>query len=274
MSRISGRAILAGVVGQPIDHSLSPAIHNGWLDAAGVDGTYAAFGPKDADGFNALLNAGRAGLIAGVNVTAPFKEQAFAACDRVSEAARLVKSANILVFKDGQIHGDSSDGRGVINALSEQAPTLQIEGAKVVLLGAGGASRAAAGALVTAGARVSVLNRTKERAQALADDLGGLVTVADSEAETYDADLVINALSVPPTYDVRRLKPTAVVMDMTYKPLITPFLQSGRNHGLMVVDGLAMLIGQAVPSFEAFFAQTPPSIDIRSTILTLLGEAR
>ena len=272
MSRISGGVILAGVVGQPVRHSLSPAIHNGWLEAAGIDGTYAAFGPEDAQGFEALLAAGRAGLIAGVNVTAPFKEQAFGACDHVSEAARLVRSANILVFRDGKIWGDSSDGRGVLNALSEQAPKLVLEGAKVVLLGAGGASRAAAGALVEAGAHVWVLNRTRERAQALADDLGGRILIADQEAQTYDADLIINALSVAPTYDVARLKPQAVVMDMTYRPLITPFLQTARDRGLGIVDGLAMLIGQAVPSFEAFFGQTPPPVDIRSEILTLLGE--
>lgn len=273
MSRITGRVILAGVVGQPVSHSLSPAIHNGWLEAAGIDGTYGAFGPKDAAGFDALLAAGRAGLIAGVNVTAPFKEQAFAACDRVSNAAQLVRSANILVFRDGLIHGDSSDGLGVLNALSEQAPALKLDGARVVLLGAGGASRAAAGALVEAGATVVILNRTRERAQALADDLGGRVGVAETEAQTDDADLVINALSVPPTYDLSRLKPQAVVMDMTYRPLITPFLQAARARGLITVDGLAMLIGQAVPSFEAFFGQRPPSLDIRSTVLSLLGEA-
>lgn len=272
MSRISGKVIVAGVVGQPVAHSLSPAIHNGWLEAAGIDGTYAAFGPRDAAGFQALLDAGRAGLIAGVNVTAPFKEQAFAACDAVSEAAALVKSANILVFKDGQILGDSSDGRGVLNALSEQAPKLDLSEAKVVLLGAGGASRAAAGALVEAGAKVSVLNRTRERALILASDLGGRIDVAESEAETYDADLVINALSVPPVYDLSQVKSGAAVMDMTYRPLITPFLKAAQDRGLTVVDGLAMLIGQAVPSFEAFFGQSPPALDIRQTVLTLLGE--
>lgn len=272
MSRISGRVKLAGVVGQPIGHSLSPAIHNGWLEAAGIDGTYAAFGPKDAAGFEALLAAGRAGLITGVNVTAPFKEQAFADCDQVSDAAQLVRSANILVFKDGAIHGDSSDGRGVLNALTEQASALSLDGAKVVVLGAGGASRAAAGALVEAGAKVSILNRTRERAQVLADDMGRRVDVADTEADTYDADLVINALSVPPTYNLSQLKAGAVVMDMTYRPLITPFLQAARDRDLTIVDGLAMLIGQAVPSFEAFFGQSPPSLDIRRTVMDLLGE--
>ena len=142
----------------------------------------------------------------------------------------------------------------------------------MVLLGAGGASRAAAGALVEAGAKVSVLNRTRARAEALAADLEGLVTVADSEDETYDADLVINALSVRPTYDVSRLKPTAVVMDMTYRPLIAPFLSDARAQVLTIVDGLAMLIGQAIPSFEAFFGQVPPELDVRSTLLTYLGE--
>ena len=263
---------MTGVVGQPVGHSLSPAIHNRWLDAAGIDGLYGAFAPRDEAGFDALVAAGRAGLLSGVNVTAPFKSQAFAACDHVTPAAALVRSANILVFREGQVHGDSSDGRGVLNALAEQAPSLKLDGAKVVLLGAGGASRAAAGALLEAGADVHVLNRTLARAQALSADLDGRIGVVADEADTYDADLVINALSVPPTYDVARLGSQAVVMDMTYRPLITPFLQAAESRGLVIVDGLAMLIGQAVPSFEAFYGRPPPAIDIRRTVLDLLGD--
>lgn len=272
MSRISGAVRMAGVVGQPVGHSLSPAIHNRWLDAAGIDGLYGAFAPRDEAGFDALVAAGRAGLLSGVNVTAPFKSQAFAVCDHVTPAAALVRSANILVFREGQVHGDSSDGRGVLNALAEQAPSLKLDGAKVVLLGAGGASRAAAGALLEAGAEVHVLNRTLARAQALSADLDGRIGVVADEADTYDADLVINALSVPPTYDVSRLGSQAVVMDMTYRPLITPFLQAAECRGLVIVDGLAMLIGQAVPSFEAFYGRPPPAIDIRRTVLDLLGD--
>ena len=274
MSRITGAVRVGGVVGQPVNHSLSPVIHNAWLEAGGIDGAYVAFAPKDADGFAALVAAGRAGLIAGVNVTAPFKEQAFASADKVSKAAKLVSSANILAFHDGQVLADSSDGAGVLYALAEQAPALSLNSAHVVMLGAGGASRAAAGALLKGGARLSILNRTRQRAADLAADLGAGVSVAEDEGVLETADLVINALSVPPQIDLSRLKIQAVVMDMTYRPLVTPFLQAARDRGLTIVDGLAMLIGQAGAGFEAIYGQKPPVMDMRSVLMAHLGEAQ
>lgn len=274
MSRITGAVRVGGVVGQPVNHSLSPVIHNAWLEAGGIDGAYVAFAPKDADGFAALVAAGRAGLIAGVNVTAPFKEQAFASADKVSKAAKLVSSANILAFHDGQVLADSSDGAGVLYALAEQAPALSLNSAHVVMLGAGGASRAAAGALLQGGARLSILNRTRQRAADLAADLGAGVSVAEDEGVLETADLVINALSVPPQIDLSRLKIQAVVMDMTYRPLVTPFLQTARDRGLTIVDGLAMLIGQAGAGFEAIYGRKPPVMDMRSVLMAHLGEAQ
>ena len=134
--------VQAGVVGWPIAHSLSPLIHNTWIAAAGLDAAYVAHGPETPDQFAALLDQGRAGRLRGLNVTAPYKEQAFAAADRVSDAARLVGSANLLVFEDGRIAADSTDGHGLMNALAEQAPALQVAGRAVVILGAGGAARA------------------------------------------------------------------------------------------------------------------------------------
>ncbi|MDY6925272.1 MAG: NAD(P)-binding domain-containing protein, partial [Pseudomonadota bacterium] len=154
-------------------------------------------------------------------------------------------------------------------ALAEQAPELDVRGQAVVILGAGGAARAAAAALKAAGAAVSVLNRTTERAERLAADLG--VRAAGPEAAT-EAALVVNALSVPPEIDIGALRGDAVLMDMTYKPLLTPFLSAGRAQGLTIVDGLAMLIGQARPSFRAFFGVEPPSVDVRARALRALGE--
>lgn len=273
VGRITGAALLGGIVGQPVSHSLSPVIHNAWLEAGGIDGTYAAFAPTDAAGFEALVAAGRAGLIAGVNVTAPFKEQAFAMADEAGTAARATGSANILVFDDGRVRADSADGAGVLYALAEQAPKLTLKGASVVILGAGGAARAGAGALIEAGAALSILNRTRERAEALAADLGPAVSVAADAGVLEGADLVINALSVAPDIDLSTLKPSAVVMDMTYKPVVTPLLAAARARGLTTVDGLAMLIGQAAPSFEAIFRRPPPPLDLRALLLTHLGEA-
>lgn len=274
MSRITGAVKVGGVVGQPVSHSLSPVIHNAWLEAGGIDGAYVAFAPKDADGFTALVTAGRAGLIAGLNVTAPFKEQAFACADQVSAAAQLVSSANILAFRDGQVLADSSDGAGVIYALAEQAPALSLSGAHVVMLGAGGASRAAAGALLQAGARLSILNRTRQRAEDLAADLGAGVCVANDETVLETADLVINALSVRPEIDLASLPSHTVVMDMTYRPVVTPFLQAARDRGLIIVDGLAMLIGQAGAGFEAIYGLAPPLMDMRAILLKHLGQTQ
>ena len=273
VGRITGAALLGGIVGNPVSHSLSPVIHNAWLEAGGVDGAYVAFAPKDAAGFEALAAAGRAGLIAGVNVTAPFKEQAFALADEAGAAARATGSANILVFEDGRIRAESADGAGVLYALAEQAPQLTLKGASVVILGAGGAARAGAGALVEAGASLSILNRTRERAEALAADLGPAVSVAPDAGALEEADLVVNALSTTPDIGLERLKPSAVVMDMTYRPVVTPLLAAARARGLTTVDGLAMLIGQAAPSFEAIFRRPPPALDLRALLLAHLGEA-
>lgn len=273
MSRITAAVKVGGVVGQPVAHSLSPFIHNLWLETAGIDGAYVAFAPRDSDGFDALVAAGRAGLIAGVNVTAPFKEQAFARADEVSSAARLVGSANILAFRNGQVHADSSDGTGVLYALAQQAPALSLEGAHVVMLGAGGASRAACGALLTAGARLTILNRTRQRAEELAADLGAGVCVADDATVLATAGLVINALSTRPEIDLEILPSHAVVMDMTYRPVVTPFLEAAQARGLTTVDGLNMLIGQAGAGFEALFGQSPPDMDMRAALMAHLGEA-
>ena len=252
--------VQAGVVGWPIAHSLSPLIHTTWIAAAGLDAAYVAHGPETPDQFAALLDQGRAGRLRGLNVTAPYKEQAFAAADHVSDAARLVGSANLLVFEDGRIVADSTDGHGLMNALAEQAPALQVAGRAVVILGAGGAARSR--------------ERLRMRTSAPAADLGAGVTVVEGADAFADAVLVVNALSVRPDLDVARLEADTVVMDMTYRPLETPLLAAARARGLVGVDGLAMLIGQARPSYEAIFGRPVPETDVRARVLNHLGEAR
>ena len=262
--------MVAGVAGQPIAHSLSPVIHGAWIEAAGLDAVYRAFGPTDTEAFAALVNEGSRGVLRGLNVTAPFKERALALADEVSPTARACGSANLLIFEDGRIRADSTDGAGLTAALAEQAPALNVKGRAVVVLGAGGAARAAAAALKAAGADVGILNRTVQRARTLADDLG----VAVIEAGALDeAALVVNALSVPPEIVLGTLRPDAVLMDMTYRPLLTRFLADGRARGLTTVDGLAMLIGQARPSFQALFGLAPPTVNVRAAALATLGEA-
>ncbi|MGV8929216.1 MAG: shikimate dehydrogenase family protein [Brevundimonas sp.] len=261
--------VLAGVAGQPIAHSLSPLIHSAWIAAAGLNAVYRAYAPEDAGAFETLVRKGRAGGLRGLNVTAPFKEPALALADEIGPEARACGSANLLLFGDGRMRADSTDGAGLMAALAEQAPALQVRGQTVVLLGAGGAARAAAAALQAAGADVGVLNRTRARAEALAAHLGIRVVEAAALAQ---AALVVNALSVPPDIDMSRLRDDAVLMDMTYRPLATAYLSQGRDQGLTTVDGLAMLIGQARPSFRALFGIEPPPLNVRAVALKMLGE--
>ena len=256
-----------GVAGHPIIHSLSPFIHAAWIEAAGIDAYYGSYGPNDPDQFGALLDWGRRGGLRGLNVTAPFKELALSLADEVGPTAAVCGSANLLVFEDGRILADSTDGAGLMEALAEQAPGLDLGGQPVVVLGAGGAARAAVAALVAAGAEVGVLNRTVARAEALVAEVGGAVAGPDAPAR---AALVVNALSVPPVLEISALRPDAVLMDMNYRPLMTPFLMAGRGRGLTVVDGLAMLIGQARPSFHAMWGIDPPDVDVRAITLRVL----
>lgn len=275
---ITGAAMVAGVVGAPVTHSLSPLIHNAWLAAAGLDGVYAPFACPE-DRFGALVEGLRGGIVRGLNVTIPFKEQALALADEADDLARLAGAANVLLFEaDGRILARNTDGPGMLGAIAAQAPGHDPCRAPVLVLGAGGAARGAAAALKLAGARVRILNRSTDRAGALARDLG-VEAVSDEAAGLDGAGLIINATSLGlgggegPDIDLS-LAPGAVVMDMVYKPLHTRFLARSRAAGHPTVDGLEMLIRQAVPSFEAFFGRPPPDdVDARALALAALGDA-
>jgi shikimate dehydrogenase len=269
-ARISGATRVAAVAGSPVAHSLSPLIHNAWIAAAGLDAVYVALEPAD---FVAMARGFRGGVIRGLNVTAPFKEQALALADRASERARRAGAANLLLFEtDGVISADNTDGEGLMAAFAQQAPGFDPATRPVVILGAGGAARGAASAFVDAGApAVRIFARTPDRARALAKALGERVSVAeDLVAALEDAGALINATPAAP--DIPPTCVRAVVMDMVYRPVVTPFLARARVQGLATVDGLAMLIGQAAPSFAALFGVAPPDLDIRAMVLAALSE--
>lgn len=269
---ITGAALLAGIVGRPVAHSLSPVIHNAWIAAAGMDAVYAAFAPPDEAAFDLLIQAGRAGMIHGLNVTAPFKAQALACADEASDTARACGSANVLAFRDGRVRAHSTDGEGLLKALAEQAPDVDLTAGPVLFLGAGGAARASVAALLAGGApEVVILNRTRERAQALAETFDGRARVAGEDpADIAGARLVINAVAGPMDFDFARTPHAEAALDMTYKPLETPFLMAARARGLTGVDGLGMLTGQAGPSFAFIFDRPPPSLDPRAVVLAHL----
>lgn len=281
MSGITGAAMVAGIIGRPVTHSLSPVLHNAWIAAAGLNAAYVPLAPT-AEGFRALVEGLRGGVIRGVNVTIPFKEEALAVADEIGERARLAGASNLLLFlEDGTIVADNTDGLGMLGALEIQAPGFDPKAGPAVILGAGGAARGAAAALALAGApEVRIVNRTLDRAEALARDIGGFVRAVDVAA-LHDANLIVNATSLGlgggpgPDIDLTAAPGGAVVLDMVYKPLRTEFLERAEARGLRTVDGLEMLIRQAVPSFEAFFGVAPPaSVDVRALALRTVGESK
>jgi shikimate dehydrogenase len=254
-----------------VAHSLSPLIHNAWITAAGLDAVYVTLEPAD---FAAMVRGFRGGAIRGLNITAPFKEAALAVADRASERARRAGAANLLLFEtDGAIFADNTDGEGLMTAFAQQAPGFDPAARPAVILGAGGAARGAAAAFLDAGApAVRLFARRAERARALADALDERVSVVEDLAVALeDAGAIVNATPVAPEVPLAATR--AVVMDMVYRPLLTPLLARARARGLTTVDGLAMLIGQAAPSFTALFGIPPPDIDIRAVVLAALGDA-
>lgn len=270
----------AGVAGSPAKHSLSPTLHRAWLAAAGIDGTYDIF-DLPRDGFSAFIAQARTTL-RGLNVTIPFKEEALACADTVSDRARRAGAANLLIFGDDGVFADNTDGVGLLTAFAEQAPDWRADAGPVVVLGAGGAARGAVAALIGAGAReVRLTNRTVARAQDIADAVGGPVTVMgwdEIESAMLGAGALINATSLglegATSLDIslEALPKTAPVMDMVYRPLETPLLAQARARGHVGIDGLSMLIGQAHPTFEAVYGRpAPKEVDVRALALQALG---
>jgi shikimate dehydrogenase len=263
MHVLSGKARKAGVLGWPVSHSRSPRLHGFWLARHGVDGAYLPLPVEPArfaGAVRALVDLG----FAGANVTIPHKEAAFALCDTVDDVAHRAGSVNTLIFgADGKIHGTSTDGFGFVESLAEQAPGFTPADGPAVILGAGGAVRSVAAALLDAGCpRLVLVNRTVERAEALARDLGGPVEVA-REPDLRGVALLVNGTSLgmvgqpPLAIDLAPLPASAVVADMVYVPLETPLLAAARARGLRGVDGLGMLLHQARPGFEAWFGVAP-----------------
>ena len=270
--------MVAAIVGQPVHHSMSPFLHTAWLRNLGLNGVYAAFSPKDEHDFDRLILSCRSNGIKGLNVTAPFKAQALALADTIADSAKSCGSANLLTFDhDGYVHAQSTDGHGLTRAFELRAPKCDLSAGPVVIMGAGGASRAAVAAMLDAGCTdVRIVNRTLARAEELVFAFKAGVTAYDLtqvDRAFGGAVAVINAASGGPLPLFDALADTATIMDMTYRPLKTAWLQAAEERGLTTVDGLQMLIEQARPSFEAFYGVLPfGGFDIRGLALEYLGE--
>lgn len=253
-------APFAGVVGWPAVHSLSPLMMKTWLEASGLSGAYGVF-EVPPERFDAFLRAGPALGLTGLNVTLPHKGAALALADRVTPAAQAVGAANRIVFTQAGIEADNTDIDGVAAALAGEPGA-----GPAVLIGAGGAARAALHHLRGQDRAVRIVNRTPERAEVLASSMGVDADISTDLDQALDgASLVINATSLgmsgrpPLTPDFTRCAPGALAFDMVYTPLATGFLTAAAAAGLNTVDGLTMLIGQARPSFEAFFSAPAPA---------------
>ncbi len=257
----------AGVAGWPVSHSLSPAIFGHWFDRYGIDGEYGRI-PVPPEDFESFLKGVAAQGYAGLNVTVPHKEAAFALVDHRSPVAQRMGSVNtVTVRPDGSLHGDSSDGEGFLRSLRAAAPKWTPDAGPVMLVGAGGAAKAIANALVEAGApEVRVANRTLARALYLVNAIPGplmALHLTDIEKAMGDAALLVNATTMgmegqPPLHlDIEALPKSAVVADIVYAPLETPLLAAARRANRVAVDGLGMLLHQAVPGFESWFGHAP-----------------
>lgn len=256
----------AFVIGHPIAHSRSPLIHGTWLAEHGIDGTYEAIDVAPAD-LPAFFERLRNGEFAGGNVTIPHKEAVFALCDSVDDLARTIGAVNTLVARDGKVHGTNTDYLGFLGNLDAAAPGWDDAGTDALVIGAGGAARAVLVALARRNlARVHVLNRTLANAQALVASINGPFSAHgfdDFAALAPNIGLVVNTSSIGmhgtrfDWLDLGLLPESALVTDIVYTPLETPLLAEARAAGLRTVDGLGMLLHQAVPGFAAWFGTTP-----------------
>lgn len=266
----------AFVIGHPIAHSRSPLIHGTWLAEHGIDGTYEAIDVRP-DALESFFERLRGGEFAGGNVTIPHKQAVFALCDSVDELARKIGAVNTLVARDGKVHGTNTDYLGFLGNLDAKAPGWSDRLDCALVLGAGGAARAVLVALQSRNIPIVLLNRTRETADRLASELGPegftVGTLENINASAPHAGLVVNTTSIGmhgtrfDQFDISLLRPGTLVTDIVYSPLETPLLADARARGLPTVDGLGMLLHQAVPGFAAWFGIQPVvTPDLRARI--------
>ncbi|WP_214689318.1 MULTISPECIES: shikimate dehydrogenase [unclassified Exiguobacterium] len=257
------------VIGHPIAHSLSPQLHEQWLRASGLFGRYEAI-DATPDQLPALFAAMREGDWDGFNVTIPYKEVVVRYLDDLDEAAKHAGAVNTVYKRDGRLIGTNTDGAGLVQALM---PYTDFTG-RVLIVGAGGAARGIVQALPTR--NVTIVNRTVERAKALADTFGVVYTTFD-EMDVSRYDVIIQTTSVgmderSTPLSLEGLRQNTVVCDIIYRPLVTPMLQEAKRRGAKVVTGIAMFVGQGALSFEKWTGVKPDETVGKKLIEGLLEE--
>ena len=261
------RIPLAGVIGSPIAHSKSPQLHRHWLKTYGIAGHYIPMDVSAENLENVLRTLPQMGFV-GVNITIPHKEKVMEIADLVTDRAILIGAANTLIFrKDGKIHADNTDGYGFIENLKAGAPHWDPRSGPAAVLGAGGAARAVISSLLEAGVpEIMLSNRTRVRADKLKQDFGSRVHVYEwvqAGNMIDDADLLVNTTSLGMIgkselrVPLDGLRSSTIVTDLVYAPLKTKMLATAEEYGCVTVDGLGMLLHQAVPAFERWFGKRP-----------------
>lgn len=276
---MSSRIIpLAGVIGHPVAHSRSPRLHKHWLKRYGIPGDYVPLHVEKDDLGQVIRTLPRMGFV-GANVTIPHKVAVLQFADTISDRATLIGAANTLIFReDGRVLADNTDGYGFISSLRQGAPGWRPEDGPAVVFGAGGAARAVLSALLEAGVRtIRLANRTRPKAEALRAEFGSRIEVVDwvqAGNVLDDATTVVNTTSLGMTgqsefrVPLDGLQRGALVTDLVYTPLRTRLLIEADAAGCLTVDGLGMLLHQAVPGFERWFGHRPEVDDAaRSAVL-------
>ncbi len=271
---ISSKAIKAGLIGDPISHSLSPKIHNFLLEKQGIDGIYLALKIEKNDLKQCVASLVKMGF-AGFNVTVPHKEEIFKICDFKSKTASLCKAVNtVIITEDKRIFGHNSDAEGFLKNLQRGVPDFDLKNKVSFLIGAGGAARAAVYSLIKSGAKkIFITNRSQNRAAELIADFAIFAAQKKCQMEFLEAknfeerlgecDLLTNTTLLGMAgqeslkIDLSNLSQRALVCDIVYKPLMTEFLKEAQVRGNKIITGVGMLLNQALIGFEAWFKQKP-----------------
>lgn len=254
------------VIGNPIEHSRSPELHHAFAEKTGVDLQYSKL-LAPLDGFEQAVQTFFTENGVGMNVTVPFKEQAFALCDALSERAKIAKAVNTLYMQDGKLIGDNTDGQGLVDAL--KANGLDLNQASILIIGAGGATRGVIYPLAQAGvAKITIANRTLVRAEQLINDIQAHVPTCQLSALSLDQlqseanaqfDIVVNATSASLSGDALQL-PVGVKFNFAYEMAYgkaSTFIDQAIARGVPYADGYSMLVGQAIEAFAIWNGVRP-----------------
>ncbi|MCW3994564.1 MAG: shikimate dehydrogenase [Candidatus Bathyarchaeota archaeon] len=277
---VTGKTRVCGVIGDPIEHTLSPIIHNAAFEALNLDYVFLAFKVKSA-WVEAAVNGMRALNLRGLNVTMPHKSAVMNYLDRIDLSAQIVNSVNTILNKENLLFGFNTDGIGALKALKENG--VELKGRKILLLGAGGAARAIAYTLAKEADELAVLNRTVKQAEGLAKLLekslskkvvAGSLKPSDIQRNLQDSDILVNATSVGMSPNAEEspvppklLRSNLAVMDIVYNPVETKLAQDAKAAGAKVVSGVDMLIHQGAASFEIWTGKSAPIEVMRKVAL-------